>query len=67
MARLRSEPLGDIRTWDNVKLREVWQEFRWACAREGITQVAELSDYNLCVYHQLRMERARRGEQLALF
>ncbi len=67
MVRLLSEPLGSIKGWDNVKLREVWQEFRWHCAREGITEVAQLSDYNLCVYHQLRMERARRGEQLGLF
>jgi hypothetical protein len=65
--KLSSEPLGDIRGWDNVKLQQVWTEFRWHTERAGLKREAELSDYNVCVYTQLRMERERRGEQLALF
>jgi hypothetical protein len=63
----RSDPLGDLRAWDAVKLREVWQEFKWQMARHGISGLDDLSDYNLAVYVQLKGELDRRGEQLPLF
>jgi hypothetical protein len=53
-----------IQRWDNVKLAEVWAEFRWHLAREGVYHEEQMSEANRTVYHLLRNELGRRGLNL---
>jgi hypothetical protein len=50
--------------WDNVKLVEVWAEFKWHLAREGLTRYDELGEANQAVYKALVNELTRRGLSL---
>jgi hypothetical protein len=51
--------------WDNVKLVEVWSEFKWYLAREGLTRYDELGEANQAVYTALVNEMTRRGLNLS--
>jgi len=57
----------DIVQWDWIKLREVWQEFNWHVRKCGARELGHLSAHNQRVYHELKNELNRRGEQLSLF
>jgi hypothetical protein len=53
-----------LQQWDNVKLTEVWGEFCWHLAREGVVQQDMLSVGDQAIYQELRNELLRRGMQL---
>jgi hypothetical protein len=58
--------LKGLQQWDGIKLAEVWSEFCWYLAAEGVVREDMLSERNAGIYHQLRNELLRRGMQLRL-
>jgi hypothetical protein len=51
--------------WDNIKLAEVWAEYKWHLAQKGVWSVADLSEADRAVFELLVRELKRRGMNLS--
>jgi hypothetical protein len=50
--------------WDDIKLAEVWAEYKWHLARKGVYRYGDLEEADRAVYLILKAELTRRGMSL---